>query len=138
MPHDASLRSKTFPYAVRWAPTSRGPVAYFDEGEGPALLFVHGLVGDFTHFEHVAPRFAGRFRVLGIDLHGCGLSVGTHRSLEPVLRNADAVRGHPELDEAIANVPGGCDEVRDLIADFAHVFDAAARLMVPDGAAERG
>jgi pimeloyl-ACP methyl ester carboxylesterase len=48
-------------------------MAYFDHGEGPAVIFVHGLVGDFTHFEHVATRLVDRgFRVLGVDLPGCG------------------------------------------------------------------
>jgi len=50
-------------------------MAYFDHGEGPAVVFVHGLVGDFTHFEHVATRLVGEgYRVVGIDLPGCGAS----------------------------------------------------------------
>jgi pimeloyl-ACP methyl ester carboxylesterase len=50
-------------------------MAYFDHGHGPAVVFVHGLVGDFTHFEHVATRLVGAgHRVLGIDLPGCGAS----------------------------------------------------------------
>lgn len=46
--------------------------AFFDAGEGPALVFIHGLAGNATHWLHVAPRYAGRFRVVGIDLPGCG------------------------------------------------------------------
>ena len=38
------------------------------------MVFVHGLVGDFTHFEHVVKPLAGRFRLAGVDLPGCGLS----------------------------------------------------------------
>lgn len=71
-------RSQSFPYATRFAHLSQGPVAYFDEGKGAAadpLLFIHGLVGDFTHFEHVAPHFASAgHRVAGLDLPGCGIS----------------------------------------------------------------
>jgi pimeloyl-ACP methyl ester carboxylesterase len=69
-------RSQSFPYATRFAHLSQGPVAYFDEGAGAdPLLFIHGLVGDFTHFEHVAPHFAGAgHRVAGLDLPGCGIS----------------------------------------------------------------
>jgi pimeloyl-ACP methyl ester carboxylesterase len=49
--------------------------AYFDHGEGHPVVFVHGLVGDFTHFEHVAVRLAAQgFRVIGVDLPGCGVS----------------------------------------------------------------
>jgi len=65
----------TFPYPRQTLPLRDGELAYFDVGEGPPLLFVHGLVGDYTHFEHVARRLvaAGR-RVIGIDLPGCGSS----------------------------------------------------------------
>jgi pimeloyl-ACP methyl ester carboxylesterase len=67
-------RSQSFPYPTRFAHVSDGPVAYFDEGAGDAIVFVHGLVGDFTHFEHVVPHFEDGHRVLGLDLPGCGLS----------------------------------------------------------------
>ncbi len=67
-------RSQTFPFPTRLASLRRGTVAYFDAGEGESVVFVHGLVGDFTHFEHVVKPLAGRFRVAGLDLPGCGLS----------------------------------------------------------------
>ncbi len=67
--------SATFPYPTRRLRVRDGDVAYFDHGEGPALLFVHGLVGDFTHFEHVATRLVETgHRVIGVDLPGCGAS----------------------------------------------------------------
>jgi pimeloyl-ACP methyl ester carboxylesterase len=68
-------RSQSFPFSTRFAHLTDGPVAYFDEGQGEALLFIHGLVGDFTHFEHVAPALAAKgYRVAGLDLPGCGIS----------------------------------------------------------------
>jgi len=51
-----------------------GEVAYFDAGEGEPLVFVHGLVSDFTHFEHIALPLSRHFRVAGLDLPGCGIS----------------------------------------------------------------
>lgn len=72
--HLGDRRSKTFPYVTRYAKTPHGPVAYFDEGTGPAIIFVHGLAGDFTHFEHTAPAFAKDHRVIGVDMPGCGIS----------------------------------------------------------------
>ena len=67
-------RSK-FPFTTKRARISDGDIAYFDHGDGPAILFVHGLVGDFTHFEHVASRLvAAGHRVIGLDLPGCGAS----------------------------------------------------------------
>lgn len=38
------------------------------------MVFVHGLVGDFTHFEHLVKPLSRRFRVAGLDLPGCGIS----------------------------------------------------------------
>jgi pimeloyl-ACP methyl ester carboxylesterase len=38
------------------------------------MVFVHGLGGDFTHFEHVAKAFAHSHRIIGVDMPGCGLS----------------------------------------------------------------
>lgn len=65
----------TFPFPTKRLRIRDGEVAYFDHGEGQPLLFVHGLVGDFTHFEHVADRLVALgYRVIGIDLPGCGSS----------------------------------------------------------------
>ena len=56
------------------------PVMYFDEGDGPAVLFVHGLGANLTHFEYLLPPLleAG-YRVCGLDLPGFGLSGKPHR-----------------------------------------------------------
>ncbi|NUP04654.1 MAG: alpha/beta fold hydrolase [Polyangiaceae bacterium] len=68
-------RSQSFPFPTLRLNTIDGDMAYFDHGEGPPVVFVHGLVGDFTHFEHVAVRLAARgHRVIGVDLPGCGIS----------------------------------------------------------------
>jgi pimeloyl-ACP methyl ester carboxylesterase len=68
-------RSEHFPYRERTFLYDDTPIMYFDAGEGPALLFVHGLGANLTHFEHVAPplHHAG-YRVCGLDLPGFGLS----------------------------------------------------------------
>jgi pimeloyl-ACP methyl ester carboxylesterase len=63
---------REFPFATRHVDTPSGRLAFFDEGSGPPLLFVHGLGGDFTHFEHVAAALADRHRVIGVDMPGCG------------------------------------------------------------------
>lgn len=38
------------------------------------MVFVHGLVCDFTHFEHIAAPLSKYFRVAGLDFPGCGIS----------------------------------------------------------------
>lgn len=72
--HKPKPRS-SFPFSTKRVRIRDGEIAYFDGGEGPAIVFVHGLVGDFTHFEHIAERLvAAGHRVLGLDLPGCGAS----------------------------------------------------------------
>jgi pimeloyl-ACP methyl ester carboxylesterase len=71
--------SETFPYPLRYTPGA-DPIAFFDAGptsargdEGPEpILLIHGLGGNFTHWEHVAPSLARTRRVIGLDLPGCG------------------------------------------------------------------
>ena len=95
-------RSQSFPYQTRFAHLPDGPVAYFDEGEGEALLFIHGLVGDFTHFEHVAPAFAKSHRVVGLDLPGCGISCKplSRHTIEGYARTVLDLMAHLKLDRA--------------------------------------
>lgn len=50
-------------------------IVYFDAGEGEAIVFVHGLGGNLTHWQFVAPDLAGSHRVLGLDLPGFGESL---------------------------------------------------------------
>lgn len=47
---------------------------FADEGTGEALLFIHGLAGNVTHWVNVAPQFTEEYRVLAIDLPGHGES----------------------------------------------------------------
>jgi len=70
-------RSPTFPLR-QWRAGDRFRTVYFDEGDGRAIVFVHGLGGNATHWEFVAPRLARRHRVVGLDLAGCGWSLKPH------------------------------------------------------------
>lgn len=49
---------------VEWNPESAG--------EKPPLVLVHGLDRIARTFDHVAPHFTSRFRVIGIDMRGHG------------------------------------------------------------------
>jgi 4,5:9,10-diseco-3-hydroxy-5,9,17-trioxoandrosta-1(10),2-diene-4-oate hydrolase len=64
-------RSWSFPLQ-QWRARDLYRTVYFDEGRGPALVFVHGLGGNATHWEFIAPRLVDRYRVVGLDLVGCG------------------------------------------------------------------
>lgn len=68
-------RSEHFPYPERTFLYSDTPVMHFDAGAGPAVVLIHGLGANLTHFEHIAPPLVDAgFRVCGLDLPGFGLS----------------------------------------------------------------
>jgi len=57
------------------AETLRGHDLWFlERGEGPAVLFVHGLTGSYRHWEHLVDALAEDHRVLAPDLFGHGQS----------------------------------------------------------------
>jgi pimeloyl-ACP methyl ester carboxylesterase len=64
-------RSTTFPF-TQWRARDEFETVYFDEGSGRTLVFVHGLGGNATHWEHVARNLADDYRVVGLDMVGCG------------------------------------------------------------------
>jgi pimeloyl-ACP methyl ester carboxylesterase len=68
-------RSEYFPYRERTFMYGDTPVMHFDAGAGPAIVMVHGLGANLTHFEHIAPPLVDAgYRVCGLDLPGFGLS----------------------------------------------------------------
>src|SRR3954454_16260613 len=78
----------------------QGAVAYRERGEGPVLLFVHGLFVNGDHWRKVVPLLADRYRCVAPDL-----PLGAH--------------SHPLRDEA-DRTPAG---LAQLIADFAARLD---------------
>jgi pimeloyl-ACP methyl ester carboxylesterase len=58
----------------RFADVESGRIAYFEEGEGPAALFVHGVPLNGYHWRHVIDRARHRRRCIAIDLMGLGYS----------------------------------------------------------------
>lgn len=67
-------RSHAFVLPQYFADMGETRTAFFDSGAGDALIFIHGLAANLTHWVNVAPHFDRRFRVLGLDLPGCGES----------------------------------------------------------------
>jgi pimeloyl-ACP methyl ester carboxylesterase len=48
---------------------------FFHSGsEKPVWLFIHPLAGNATHWVHIAPKLQDRYRVIGVELPGCGES----------------------------------------------------------------
>lgn len=63
-------------FATRVLQTSYGPVVYHESGGGQPLIFVHNILPGASSYEwsKVYPDFAGRFRVLALDMIGFGES----------------------------------------------------------------
>jgi pimeloyl-ACP methyl ester carboxylesterase len=68
-------------------------------GDGPPLVFVHGLGGSHLNWCLVGPRLAAGHRAVALDLHGHGLTPGT--------RHNSTVRANARLlDRFIREVTG--------------------------------
>lgn len=74
------------PVHVGWLP--KGSFTYTDEGEGPALVALHGLPGSARDFRWLAPALSG-VRFIRLEQPSFG---GTPRSTEPSTRLADRAR----------------------------------------------
>lgn len=56
----------------RWVILDGQPINVVELGEGPPLLFVHGLIGRWTHWVEQLTAFAPSHRVIALDLPGFG------------------------------------------------------------------
>src|SRR6185503_14818926 len=63
-----------YPFRSRWLDSSVGRVHYIDEGEGPAILFLHGNPTWSFLYRGVVTRLRRRFRCVAVDYPGFGLS----------------------------------------------------------------
>jgi pimeloyl-ACP methyl ester carboxylesterase len=79
---------------LREANTPAGTLRYYDTGDGPVLLFLHGSgpgVTGWRNFRGVLPAFAAHFRCLILEFPGFGVS--------------DDFGGHPMVTAQSAVVP---------------------------------
>ncbi|HEY5194771.1 MAG TPA: alpha/beta fold hydrolase [Solirubrobacteraceae bacterium] len=58
----------------RWVQVAGTPVNVIDMGEGPPIVFVHGLSGSWPNWLEQLPVFAREHRVIAMDLPGFGHS----------------------------------------------------------------
>lgn len=63
-----------YPFTSRWLEVEGLPVHYVDEGEGPALLFLHGNPTWSFLYRDVIRALRDRFRCLALDYPGMGMS----------------------------------------------------------------
>jgi pimeloyl-ACP methyl ester carboxylesterase len=62
----------TFHASRRFADVASGHIAYFERGEGPAALFIHGVPLNGYHWRNVIERVSHCRRCIAIDLMGLG------------------------------------------------------------------
>lgn len=74
-------------------------LAYREQGEGPALFFVHGMGGDSANWETEYEQFSDRYRVIGWDAPGYGESRAFETDLPSV---GDYVMAMAALLDALA------------------------------------
>ncbi len=65
----------------RWISVAGQPVNTIDLGEGPPLVFVHGLSGSWPNWLEQLPVFADSHRVIAMDLPGFGHSPMPHERI---------------------------------------------------------
>jgi pimeloyl-ACP methyl ester carboxylesterase len=65
----------------RWVTVQGTPVNTIDMGEGPAIVFVHGLSGSWPNWLEQLPVFAKQHRVIAMDLPGFGHSPMPHERI---------------------------------------------------------
>jgi pimeloyl-ACP methyl ester carboxylesterase len=64
----------TFHASRRFANVSSGRIAWYEQGQGPVALFIHGVPLNGYHWRHVIDRVRHRRRCIAIDLMGLGYS----------------------------------------------------------------
>ena len=64
----------TFHRSRRFAAVKSGRIAYIEQGQGPAALFIHGVPLNGYHWRHVIDRLKHRRRCIAIDLMGLGFT----------------------------------------------------------------
>jgi pimeloyl-ACP methyl ester carboxylesterase len=92
--NDASKADADPEADLREIKSPAGMLRYFDHGNGPALLFLHGSgpgVTGWRNFRGILPAFAKQFRCLILEFPGFGVS--------------DDVAGHPMVDAQSSVAP---------------------------------
>jgi pimeloyl-ACP methyl ester carboxylesterase len=85
-----------WPAHQRWIEIDGTPANVIELGDGPPLLFVHGLAGRWQNWLENIPHFAGRHRVVAIDLPGFGASA--------MPREAISIAGYARFLEGVCDV----------------------------------
>jgi pimeloyl-ACP methyl ester carboxylesterase len=87
----------------RWITVEDQRLNVIELGEGPPLVFLHGLVGRWAHWLEQLPLFATEHRVIAIDLPGFGespLPTSERISVSLYARLLERLLDHLQIDAA--------------------------------------
>lgn len=120
----------------RWVSVDGQRLNIVELGEGPPLVFVHGLVGRWTHWLEQLPLFASEHRVIAPDLPGFGdspMPVAEKISVPYYARTLERLLALLEVDAAtlVGHSMGGFSAV-ELAIDFPQLVERLV-LVSPSG-----
>src|SRR5207245_2489790 len=108
---DAPWRHVDWREHQRWVLVDGRPVNTIELGEGPPVVFVHGLSGSWPNWLEQLPAFAHTHRVVAVDLPGFGHSPmpAGEISIAGYARVLDGLLGELGIDAAavVGNSMGG-------------------------------
>jgi pimeloyl-ACP methyl ester carboxylesterase len=115
-------------------------VHYIEDGEGPAIMLVHGFGGHTYHYRRMIPALAREHRVIAVDLKGFGYSERdanaglSHEDQATMLRGFANKLG---IDRAtwVGHSMGGA-VVQRFAARYPEMVDAAVLIASASGSAE--
>jgi len=82
----AALRDRLLP--------SKAPILNIvvDEGDGPVIIFLHGIASSAATFSHVIPQLSDHYRCISFDLLGFGESPSPAESTFTIEEHVDSIR----------------------------------------------
>jgi pimeloyl-ACP methyl ester carboxylesterase len=95
------------------APTHLGTIEYRDVGTGPAVVFLHLVLADESHWDRMPPLLADRFRcifpTLPMGAHRLPADAGADLSVDGLAQAVADLITHLELDDVtlVGNDSGG-------------------------------
>ena len=97
---------------LNWAQVQGSAVNYVDIGEGPPLVFIHGLAGSWQNWLENIPHFARSRRVIAPDLPGFGHSPMPHEKI--------SIKGYAAVIDELLDQLGleGADVVGNSMGGF--------------------
>jgi 3-oxoadipate enol-lactonase len=114
----------------RYLPAAGARLRWRLEGQGPAIVLLHGWALDLNYWDALVPLLAPRFQLLRFDRRGFGLSQGLpdiHRNVEDLAAVLDAAG----IDRAVLL---GMSQGARLALHFAQRHVQRVRGLVLDGA----